>query len=645
MLKNSKLSSSSSRGSVRVESLEERRLLAWGPVDTQIGLDRARATYPAVTGAGQTVAVIDSGTNFSAPVLQGKFAVNAADPVDGRDNDGNGYADDYRGWNFANGNNNATDRQGHGTMVSGTIAAGHYVNTGNPYQAGSADYKEYEGVAPGARLLALKIADTGLSFNVAHLEKALQYVVANRVKFNITAVNLSLGVSSAQYAMVSDELTALDKAGVFIASPSGFGPSMSVGMTNASGAVIGGNGAQVVAPGSGVVVLDMSGQNRFWVGGTGYSYASPFVTGAAALVKQINPRFTAAQVQAILADSGQVVSGYKRLDVAAAIRLAYQRAGATAPAPSPVPTPAPTPTTRSPFSGTPVAAPNWVEAENFDNGAAGVTHYDTTAGNSGGYHRATNVDIGKTPDAGGGYEVHTVKAGEWLEYTVTVPTAGTYMLEARLSGLGTGATFHVNVDGVNKTGAMAVPNTGAWSAYRTVSKGGISLTAGKHVVRVAFDTNGSSGYVMNLNKFRLVAQPQAPLPSGPVATTGRSAFGAIKASTFTAQRGLTYNAGGIGSVDTGDYAGYHNVNFGTAGATRFDVNVAVPAAFAGKKIVVRLGSPTGTVVGRLTVKSTGAWGAYQTQSVAITRVTGVQNVYLTFEGGAGVGNVGWFKFA
>src|SRR5699024_8188797 len=106
-----------------------------------------------------------------------------------------------RGWNFVNGNNNATDRQGHGTMVSGTIAASHYVNTGNPYQAGSADYKEYEGVASGAKLLALKIADTALSFNISHLESALKYVIANRVRFNITAVNLSLGLTSAQYAV------------------------------------------------------------------------------------------------------------------------------------------------------------------------------------------------------------------------------------------------------------------------------------------------------------------------------------------------------------------------------------------------------------------------------------------------------------
>ena len=43
--------------------------------------------------------------------------------TDGVDNDGNGYVDDYRGWDFVNGDNNPFDDNGHGTHVAGTIGA------------------------------------------------------------------------------------------------------------------------------------------------------------------------------------------------------------------------------------------------------------------------------------------------------------------------------------------------------------------------------------------------------------------------------------------------------------------------------------------------------------------------------------------
>ena len=42
---------------------------------------------------------------------------------DGVDNDGNGYIDDFRGWDFVNDDNNPFDDHGHGTHVAGTIGA------------------------------------------------------------------------------------------------------------------------------------------------------------------------------------------------------------------------------------------------------------------------------------------------------------------------------------------------------------------------------------------------------------------------------------------------------------------------------------------------------------------------------------------
>ena len=96
---------------------------------------------------------------------------------------------------------------------------------------------------------------------------------------------------------------------------------------------------------------------------------------------------------------------------------------------------------RTPFGGTAAALPGTVQAENFDEGGAGVAYVDTTAGNGGGQYRTTDVDIESTTDTGGGYNVGRTRPGEWLKYSVTVASAGTYALDVRVANVGTGARF------------------------------------------------------------------------------------------------------------------------------------------------------------------------------------------------------------
>jgi Carbohydrate binding module (family 6) len=85
-----------------------------------------------------------------------------------------------------------------------------------------------------------------------------------------------------------------------------------------------------------------------------------------------------------------------------------------------------------------------------------------------------------------------------------VATTGTYTLETRVANVGTGATFHVEVDGVDQTGAIAVPDTGGWQTWQTLSTPGIPLTAGQRVLRVVLERVASGGGVGNYNWFRLV---------------------------------------------------------------------------------------------------------------------------------------------
>ncbi len=86
------------------------------------------------TGEDVLIAVVDNGVFYDHPDLEANMWVNEADPIDGEDNDNNGYVDDYRGWDFVGNSNGAqffpdndpkpsSDGVSHGTHVSGCAAA------------------------------------------------------------------------------------------------------------------------------------------------------------------------------------------------------------------------------------------------------------------------------------------------------------------------------------------------------------------------------------------------------------------------------------------------------------------------------------------------------------------------------------------
>ena len=144
-----------------------------------------------------------------------------------------------------------------------------------------------------------------------------------------------------------------------------------------------------------------------------------------------------------------------------------------------------------------------VQAEDFDSGAEGVAYHDVDSANLGGKYRTTGVDIQSTTDTGGGYNVGYVKAGEWLRYTINVATGGTFKLDFRVASAGSNGKFHLEVDGIDKTGQLTVPNTGGWQNWTTVTKTGVALSAGTHVLRLRMDANGSTGSVGNFNWLKL----------------------------------------------------------------------------------------------------------------------------------------------
>jgi hypothetical protein len=143
----------------------------------------------------------------------------------------------------------------------------------------------------------------------------------------------------------------------------------------------------------------------------------------------------------------------------------------------------------TPYTGTAISLPGRIEAENFDNGGEGVAYHDTTATNDGGSYRSEGVDV-CTCGSPYGLSVGWTQPGEWMEYTVTVASYGTYKFQPLTATTVTGTALHIEVDGINPTGQMSLPNTGSWISYATTSSPAVTLTAGQHIVRVTVDVGG-----------------------------------------------------------------------------------------------------------------------------------------------------------
>jgi alpha-L-fucosidase len=150
-------------------------------------------------------------------------------------------------------------------------------------------------------------------------------------------------------------------------------------------------------------------------------------------------------------------------------------------------------TKQTPFK--PHTIPGTIEAEDFDIGCPGDTYYDKNENNAGAQYRPNEgVDIEVC--AAGGYNTGWANSGEWMAYTVEVKKSGSYKLSVYVATVSDHGQIHIEFDGVNKTGAIAVPNTGGYQTWKPVSTS-IQLEKGTYVMKLVLDEANSG---LNLDK-------------------------------------------------------------------------------------------------------------------------------------------------
>jgi len=132
---------------------------------------------------------------------------------------------------------------------------------------------------------------------------------------------------------------------------------------------------------------------------------------------------------------------------------------------------------QQPFGGVVHALPGRVQAEDYDLGGQGVAYSAASTTNQGGGYRTDDVGIQPTSDLGGGYNVGWIAAGDWLEYTASLPDpSAIYNISARIASTAS-SQMRVRLDGT-VLGTFQIPNTGGWQNWQTVTLSNVVMAGG-----------------------------------------------------------------------------------------------------------------------------------------------------------------------
>ena len=266
-------------------------------------------------GSGIVVAVIDTGIDASHPDLQGKVVA---------------------WYDVVNGKTTPYDDNGHGTHVAGIIAGTGAVNS------------QYIGVAPGAKLVGVKVLAADGSGSISDIIAGVDWVVQNKDKYGIKVINLSLGSSQSSDGTdsLSQAVNNAWAAGLVVCVAAGnSGPNTyTVGSPAAADKVItvgavdstdtiasfssrgptadGRLKPEVVAPGVDIIAPRASGTSMgtpiddYYTKASGTSMATPHVAGAAALILQAHPTWTPDKIKTAFIETADIVAPTEIADIA-----------------------------------------------------------------------------------------------------------------------------------------------------------------------------------------------------------------------------------------------------------------------------------------------------------------------------------------
>lgn len=258
------------------------------------------------------IAIVDSGIDVDHPDLAGNLWVNPNDPVDGIDNDGNGFVDDIHGWDFGgaiagvNDEDNDPDITKGGSHQHGLSVAGVAGSTAN-------NGKGFAGTGYHCRLMITKHFADNQPENAISYDSNPYIGIIYAAENGADVINCSWG-STFRSAFNQDLINyvTLDLGVLVVASsgnsgleeshyPSDYNNVLSVSAVDKSlkksSFTTYGKGVDITAPGSAIAVLEYDGGYGVT---QGTSFSSPMVAGAAGLVKSMYPEFDGVQVGELL---------------------------------------------------------------------------------------------------------------------------------------------------------------------------------------------------------------------------------------------------------------------------------------------------------------------------------------------------------
>ncbi|MFT7484935.1 MAG: subtilisin family serine protease [Candidatus Paceibacteria bacterium] len=254
------------------------------------------------SAAGVAVAIIDTGTDWDHEDLAGNIWSNPGEIAgNGIDDDGNGYVDDVRGWDFYSNDSNPDDAEGHGSHTAGTVGAVGNNGVG------------VAGVAWQCELVPLRfLGPQGGYTSDAIL--AVQYCTSTGIRISnnswggggfsqglYDAINASKSIGHVFVAAAGNDGTNND---VLPHYPSNYNLDniISVAATDNTDVLVdegtwGSNyGATTVDIGAPGLNIASTWVNNGYVWNSGTSMATPHVTGVAVLLLAQNPGWTYSQI-------------------------------------------------------------------------------------------------------------------------------------------------------------------------------------------------------------------------------------------------------------------------------------------------------------------------------------------------------------